>query len=132
MHRFFSSTEYFLNIKSSRASLVAQGRIHLQWRRPRLDSWVGNIYWRRHRLPTPVFLGFPVSSAGIASACSVEDLGLIPGLGRPPGEGNSYPLQNSDLENSMAVLSMGSQRVRHDWVTLTLTFTLHINLKYSW
>ena len=130
MHRFFSSTEYLLNIKSSRASLVAQGRIHLQCRRPWFDSWVGNICWRRHRLPTPVFLGFPGSSAGIASACSVEDLGLIPGLGRRPGEGNSYPLQNSDLENSMAVSSMGSQRVRHDWVTFT--FTLHVNLKYSW
>ena len=28
-------------------------------------------------------------------------LGLIPGLGRSPGEGNGYPLQNSGLENSM-------------------------------
>ena len=30
----------------------------------------------------------------------MEDLGLIPGLGRSPGEGNSYPLQYSGLENS--------------------------------
>ena len=29
------------------------------------------------------------------------DLGLIPGLGRSPGEGNSFPLQYSCLENSM-------------------------------
>ena len=29
------------------------------------------------------------------------DLGLIPGLGRSPGEGNSYPLPYSYLENSM-------------------------------
>ena len=29
------------------------------------------------------------------------DLGLIPGLGRPLGEGNSYPVPNSGLENSM-------------------------------
>ena len=29
------------------------------------------------------------------------DLGLIPGLGRSPGEGKGYPLQHSDLENSM-------------------------------
>ena len=29
------------------------------------------------------------------------DLGLIPGLGRSPGEENGYPLQYSDLENSM-------------------------------
>ena len=29
------------------------------------------------------------------------DLGLIPGLGKSPGEGDGYPLQYSDLENSM-------------------------------
>ena len=31
-------------------------RICLQWRRPRFDSWVGKIPWRREWLPTPVFL----------------------------------------------------------------------------
>ena len=35
------------------------------------------------------------------SACNAGDLGLIPGLGRSPGEGNDYPLQYSGLENSM-------------------------------
>ena len=35
------------------------------------------------------------------SACNVGDLSSIPGLGRTPGEGNSYPLQYSGLENSM-------------------------------
>ena len=34
-------------------------------------------------------------------ACNAGDLGLIPGLGRSPGEGNGYPLQCSGLENSM-------------------------------
>ena len=29
------------------------------------------------------------------------DLGLIPGLGKSPGEGNGYPLKHSGLENSM-------------------------------
>ena len=43
---------------------------------------------------------FPGSSAGEDSACNVGDLGLIAGLGRSPGEGNSYPLQYSGLENS--------------------------------
>ena len=28
------------------------------------DSWVGKIHWRRDRLPSPVFLGFPGGSAG--------------------------------------------------------------------
>ena len=36
-----------------------------------------------------------------ASACSVGDLGSIPGLERSPGEGNGNPLQYSCLENSM-------------------------------
>ena len=39
--------------------------------------------------------GFPCGSASKESACSVGDLGSIPGLGRSPGEGNSYPHQNS-------------------------------------
>ena len=44
------------------------------------------------------FLG---SSAGKESGCNVGDLGLIPALGRCPGEGNGYPLQYPGLENSM-------------------------------
>ena len=32
---------------------------------------------------------------------NVGDVGLIPGLGGSPGEGNGYPLQYSCLENSM-------------------------------
>ena len=38
---------------------------------------------------------------GKASARNVGDLGLIPGLGRYPGEENRNPLQYSCLENSM-------------------------------
>ena len=44
---------------------------------------------------------FPDGSEGEESACNVGDPGLIPGLGRSPGEGNGYPLQCSCLENSM-------------------------------
>ena len=65
------------------------------------DSWVGKIPWRRNRLPTPVFLGFPGGSDGKESACNVGDLGSIPGLRRSLGEGNGYPLQFSGLENPM-------------------------------
>ena len=46
-------------------------------------------------------MGFPCSSVGKESACSAEDLGLIPGLGRSPGERNGYPLQYPCLENLM-------------------------------
>ena len=40
-------------------------------------------------------MGFPGSSVGKESACNVGDPGLIPGLGRSPGEGVGYPLQYS-------------------------------------
>ena len=36
--------------------------------------------------------GFPYSSIGKESACNAGDSGLIPGLGRSPGEGNGNPL----------------------------------------
>ena len=45
--------------------------------------------------------GFPDGSEGKAFACNAEDLGLIPGSGRSPGEGNGNPLQYSHLENPM-------------------------------
>ena len=45
--------------------------------------------------------GFPGGSDGKESACNSGDPGLIPGLGRSPGEGNGNPLQYSCLENSM-------------------------------
>ena len=59
-------------------------------------------------------------SDGKTSVYNTRDLGLIPGLGRFPGEGNSNPLQYSCLDNPMdrgawwRLLSMGSQRVGHD------------------
>ena len=44
---------------------------------------------------------FPSVSDRKEFACNARDRGLIPGLGRPPGEGNCYPLQYSHLDNSM-------------------------------
>ena len=44
-------------------------------------------------------MGFPGDSDSKESACNVGDLGLIPGLGGSPGEGNGNPLQYSCLEN---------------------------------
>ena len=49
----------------------------------------------------PISKGLPGGSDSKVSACSVGDLGLIPGLGRSPGEGNGNPFQDSCLENSM-------------------------------
>ena len=66
-----------------------------------------------------MFEGFPDGSDDKEYACSSRDPGLIPELGRSPGEGNGNPLQCSCLENSMdrgvwRVQPMGSQRVGHD------------------
>ena len=49
----------------------------------------------------PFLLGFPGGSEVEASASNAGDLGLIPGSGRSPGEGNGNPLQCSCLENPM-------------------------------
>ena len=51
-------------------------------------------------------------SDGKESDCSAGDLGLIPGLGRSPGEGNGYPLQDSGLENFMDCIVHGATKSR--------------------
>ena len=57
-------------------------------------------------------LGLPGGLAGKESACNAGDLGSIPGLGRSPGEGNSYPRQYSGLENSMDCIIHGIAKSR--------------------
>ena len=74
------------------------------------NSWVGKIRWRRDRLPTPLFLGFPCGSAGKESARNAGDLASIPGLGKSPGEGKGYPPQRSGLENSMDCIVHGGRK----------------------
>ena len=59
---------------------------------------------------------FPCGSAGKESACNAGDLGLIPGLGRSPGEGKGYSLQYSGLENSMDCVIHG---VTKSWTQLS-------------
>ena len=73
------------------------------------------------------YWGFSGGSNGKESTCNAGDLGLIPGLGRSPGERNGYPLQYSCLQQNVDSLflinvviiltniqSMGSQRVGHN------------------
>ena len=47
------------------------------------------------------FLGFPGDSDGKESAHNAGDLGSVPGSGRPPGEGDGYPLQHACLVNPL-------------------------------
>ena len=53
-----------------------------------------------------LLLGFSHSSVGKESTSNARDPGLIPGSGRSPGEGISYPLQYSGLENSCGQRSL--------------------------
>ena len=59
---------------------------------------------------------------GKESACKAGDPGLIPVLGRPPGEGNDNPLQYSCLENPMdrgtwQAIVHGVAKVEHNLAT---------------
>ena len=70
----------------------------------------------------PVLLGSSGGSDGKKSACIDEDLGLIPGLGRSPQEGNGYLLQSSCLENSM---DRGAWWGYSPWVTVYAKSSQH-------
>ena len=54
----------------------------------------------------------PGGSVGKESACNAGDLGLIPGLGRSPGEGKGHPFQYSGVENSMDCIVHGVTKSR--------------------
>ena len=56
--------------------------------------------------------GFPDSLVGKESACNAGDPGLIPRLGRSAGEGISYPLQYSGLQNSVDCIVHGVTKSR--------------------
>ena len=64
-------------------------------------------------------LGFPGGIDGKESTCNAGDPGLIPGLGRSPGEGNAthssiLARRIPWIEGPGGLQSMGSQRVGHD------------------
>ena len=67
---------------------------------PKSKTWIchssSTIY-----IALTLYLGFPGGLDSKESACSVGDMGSIPGLRRSPGEGNGNPLQYCYLENSM-------------------------------
>jgi len=60
-----------------------------------MSLWLSILY------RSSICMGLPWQLSGKESACSVEDPGSIPGLGRSPGGGHGNPLQHSCLENSM-------------------------------
>ena len=94
---------------------------------------LGRSPWRRHRLPSPAFLGFLGGSDGKESTCRAGHLGSIPGLGRSSGGGHGNLLQYSGLENPYGQKSLvgyvpwGHKELdltgrlstaQHNWITL--------------
>ena len=83
-----------------------------------------------------IFLGFPGGLAGKESACNAGDLGLIPGLGRSPGEGKGFPRQYSGLENLMDCIDHGVTKSRtglsnfHFHFTFTIPCTQETSQRY--
>ena len=82
-------------------------------------------------------MGFPGGSDGKESACNARDLGSIPGLGRSPGEGNSYPLQYSHLDGQRRLAGYSpwghkesdmTERLSLSWI---LTYSVGYNLLLS-
>ena len=90
-------------------------------------EWVAMVYSRDPEwLPDASYYttvggrGFHGGSASKESACNMGDRGLSSGLGRSPGKGKGYPLQDSGLENSMDCIVHG---VAKSWTWLS---DLHI------
>jgi len=87
-------------------------------RRPRLDSWVKKIPWRRDRLPTPVFLGFSCGSTAKNLPAMWEAWVQALGWEDPwRREGLPTPVLWSREFHGLHSQSMGSQRVGHDCTT---------------
>ena len=67
-----------------------------------------------------MYMGFPGCRDSEESACNAGDPGLIPGLGRFPGEGNGYPTtvflsgEFHEERSLMGYSPWGSQRFGHD------------------
>ena len=56
-------------------------------------GWEDHAYYQRNFYPNPLLMkDIPGVSDSKESTCNARDLGLIPGLGRAPGEGNGHPL----------------------------------------
>ena len=72
--------------------------------------------------------GFPGGSISACSTGNMRDVGLIPGLGRSPGEGNGNPTLvflpgEFNGQRSLAGFSPWGCRVRQDSATNAFTFT---------
>ena len=110
----------------TRASLIAQLVKNPPAMQETPVQYLGwEIHWKRDKLSTPVYLGFPGGSAGKESTCNIGDLGLIPGLGRSPEEGKAT--HSSILAGKIPCIVYG---VAKSWTCLS-DFDFHaVHLKH--
>ena len=107
-------------------------RIHLQY------GSYGEVAQSCPTLCDPMDCSLPRSSVhgifqarvlewGAIAFCNMGDLGLIPGLGRSPGEGKGYSLQYSGLENSMGCIVQGVAKSQ----TQLSGFHVHVHVQHD-
>ena len=78
------------------------------------DSWAGKICWRRNRLPTLVFLGFPGAQMVKNLPAMRETWVRFLGWEDPLEKGKTTHSSILAWRIPCTVYSMGLQRVRHD------------------
>ena len=81
---FFSALHYQTGSSAGKQSTCNAGD-------PGSNSWLGKSPWRRDRLPTPVFLGFPGGSDVKESACNAGDPSSSPWVGKIPWRRDRLP-----------------------------------------
>ena len=106
------------HVKVGLPRLLSWYRNHLQCGRPWFHSQVGKIPWRRDRLPTPLFLGFPDAQAVKNPPAMRETwVGKI-SWGRAWQPTPVFlPGESPWTEQPGGLQSTRSQRSRHDWAT---------------
>ena len=75
-------------------------------------------------------MGFLGGSDSKELACNEGDLGLIPGLGRSPGEGKGCPLKYSGLENSIDCIVHGVTKSRTQLSDFHFHFSIHFEFPF--
>ena len=82
--------------------LLPFSHFRIQPKYPSTGEWVNRL-WYIHLIRYYAAIYFPLlrSLDGKVSVYNAQDLGLIPGSGRSPGEGNGNPFQYSCLEKPM-------------------------------
>ena len=127
VHRDSPGKEYFSGLPCLPPGDLPNPRVEpkadslcLQCGRPRFDSWVWKIPWRRDRLPTPIFLGFPYGSA-VSLPAMWETWVWSLGWEGPLEKGMATDSSILAWTIPWTIQSMGSLRVGHNWATFTFT-----------